>query len=428
MESELLTEKTGKLYIRYLIPSMGGALATSVYSFVDTIAVGQSCGPLGAAAIAVINPLFALACFVGLLVGIGSSVLMSKAKGAGERDKSDRIFTSSLILLALLGILAWAFTCIFLRPILAFCGADDEIMPYAVDYMIPIAIGLPLFMVNTFLAPVIRYDERPGLVLKAVLTGGCLNIFGDWFFVFPLGMGMFGAGLATALGALTLFLAFRARTIGTRGVNDYDGRLSLLAAIAGMELDAVEIFLEGGEVPIMDGSAFPFAEAINETGYAEAPGETTKRSLAVPIALEENGGKRFLAAVPSEKLCVSYVIDYSGTPVGTQNVTYDVTRETFYNIISRARTFGLTSELEYLRRNGLAKGGSLDNALVFDGEGLVGSASLRFPLECVTHKVIDLLGDLTLAGPIPTAHYVAIAAGHSIHGKLARRIRTVFPL
>ena len=182
---------------------MGGALATSVYSFVDTIAVGQSCGPLGAAAIAVINPLFALACFVGLLVGIGSSVLMSKAKGAGERDKSDRIFTSSLILLAFLGILAWAFTCIFLRPILAFCGADDEIMPYAVDYMIPIAIGLPLFMVNTFLAPVIRYDERPGLVLKAVLTGGCLNIFGDWFFVFPLGMGMFGAGLATALGALT---------------------------------------------------------------------------------------------------------------------------------------------------------------------------------------------------------------------------------
>ncbi len=182
---------------------MGGALATSVYSFVDTIAVGQSCGPLGAAAIAVINPLFALACFVGLLVGIGSSVLMSKAKGAGERGKSDRIFTSSLILLAFLGIIAWVSTCIFLRPILAFCGADDEIMPYAVDYMIPIAIGLPLFMINTFLAPVIRYDERPGLVLKAVLTGGCLNIFGDWFFVFPLGMGMFGAGLATALGALT---------------------------------------------------------------------------------------------------------------------------------------------------------------------------------------------------------------------------------
>lgn len=201
----------------------------------------------------------------------------------------------------------------------------------------------------------------------------------------------------------------------------------MLAAIAGMELEAVEIVLEGGEVPIMDGSAFPFAEAINDTGYADVPGETAKRSLAAPIALEENNGKRFLAAVPSDRLCVSYVIDYSGTPVGTQNVTYDVTRETFYNIISKARTFGLTSELEYLRRHGLVKGGSLDNALVFDGEGLLGNALLRFPLECVTHKVIDLLGDLTLAGPIPAAHYVAIAAGHSIHGKLARRLRTVFP-
>ena len=202
MNTELLSERTGKLYIRYLVPSLGGALATSVYSFVDTIAVGQSCGPVGAAAIAVINPLFALACFVGLLVGIGSSVLMSRAKGAGEKEESKRIFISSLVLLAALGIISWVFTGVFLRPILAFCGADDEIMPYAVSYMIPIAIGLPLFIINTYLAPVIRYDEHPSLVLKAVLTGGCFNIFGDWFFVFPLDMGMFGAGLATALGAL----------------------------------------------------------------------------------------------------------------------------------------------------------------------------------------------------------------------------------
>ena len=83
----------------------------------------------------------------------------------------------------------------------------------------------------------------------------------------------------------------------------------MLAAIAGMELDAVEIFLEGGEVPIMDGSAFPFAEAINETGFRDVSGDAPRRALASPIALEENGGKRFLAAVPSEKLCVSYVID-----------------------------------------------------------------------------------------------------------------------
>lgn len=200
----------------------------------------------------------------------------------------------------------------------------------------------------------------------------------------------------------------------------------MLAAITGMGLEAVEILLEGSEVPITDGSAFPFAEAINCAGFCDVPGEAPRRALSVPLAVEENGGKRFLAAVPSDRLTVSYVIDYSGTPVGTQNVFYDVTRDNFYNIISRARTFGLTSELDYLRRHGLVKGGSLDNALVFDECGLVGGAQLRFPLECVTHKVIDLLGDLTLAGPVPTAHYVAVAAGHSIHGKLVGRIRAIF--
>ncbi|MDO5116525.1 MAG: UDP-3-O-acyl-N-acetylglucosamine deacetylase [Synergistaceae bacterium] len=201
----------------------------------------------------------------------------------------------------------------------------------------------------------------------------------------------------------------------------------LLAAIAAMGLEAVEVYAEGEEIPIMDGSAFPFAEAIRETGLAEVGGEVKRRAITVPIVVEEKDGRRFLSASPSEQLTVSYVIDYSGTPVGTQNVTYKVTAETFYNIISKARTFGLTAELDYLKRNGLAKGGSLENALVFDEEGLVGGGSLRFPLECVTHKVIDLLGDLTLSGPIPTAHYVGIAAGHSIHGKLARKIKSIFP-
>ncbi len=201
----------------------------------------------------------------------------------------------------------------------------------------------------------------------------------------------------------------------------------LLAAIAGMGLEAVELELTGSEVPILDGSAFPFAEAIKNCGFEEIDGKRKKRAIAAPLFLEENDGGRLLAAAPAEKLTVTYIIDYSGTPIGTQKVKYDITSETFYNIISKARTFGLTSELDYLKQNGLAKGGTLDNALVFDEKGLVGGQRLRFPLECVTHKVIDLLGDLTLAGEIPTAHYVAVAAGHSIHGKLTRRIKTLFP-
>lgn len=200
----------------------------------------------------------------------------------------------------------------------------------------------------------------------------------------------------------------------------------LLAAIAGMGLEAVELEIEGHEVPILDGSAFPFAEAIKDCGFEETDGKIKRRAISAPLYLEENGGGRLIAAAPADKLMITYIIDYSGTPVGTQRVKYDITSETFYNIISRARTFGLTSELDYLKQNGLAKGGTLDNALVFDEKGLVGGQQLRFPLECVTHKVIDLLGDLTLAGEIPTAHYVAVAAGHSIHGTLARRIKALF--
>ena len=200
----------------------------------------------------------------------------------------------------------------------------------------------------------------------------------------------------------------------------------LLAAIAGMGLDAVEIELEGTEVPIMDGSAFPFAEAIKECGTCETGKAAPRRLISYPVVVEENGGSRSLTAAPSEKLSVTYVIDYPGTPIGTKLVKYDVTPELFYNIISKARTFGLTYELDFLKKNGLAKGGTLGNALLFDEKGLVGGQELRFPLECVTHKVIDLLGDMALVGGVPTGHYIAVAAGHSIHGKLVRRLRTLF--
>lgn len=200
----------------------------------------------------------------------------------------------------------------------------------------------------------------------------------------------------------------------------------LLAAIAGMGLDSVELELSAAEVPIMDGSARPYADAIRECGFEEIEGTVKRRAISSPIFVEENGGNRLLIAAPSDKLSITYIIDYSKTPIGVQKVRYDITEDTFYNIISRARTFALTYELDYLKQNGLAKGGSLENAIVFDEKGPVYGQTLRFPLECVTHKVIDLLGDLTLAGEIPTAHYVAIAAGHSIHGKLTRRIKSLF--
>ena len=213
MDSELIKESIGKLYVKYLIPSLGGALAPSVSSFVDKIAVGQACGPDGAAAIAVINPYFALMCFIGLLFGIGGSVLMSHRKGEGNIREADRVFSLTILLLAIFTLFSWILSALFIDEILFFSGADEELLPYAKAYIMPIVVAFPLFAINTFLPPIVRYDEKPKLVLKAVLIGGCFNIFGDWFLVFPMGMGMFGAGLATAIGALIqtiiLLTAFR---------------------------------------------------------------------------------------------------------------------------------------------------------------------------------------------------------------------------
>ncbi len=199
----MLKEPVGKLYLKYLIPSLLGALATSVYSIVDTIAVGQYAGPDGSAAIAIINPLFAIFCFLGLLFGIGASVLMSNAKGEGSKENADRIFSSSIILIAISSLAIWILTWVFLDPLLVFFGADETLLPLARSYSDPIMSAFPLFVANNYLPPILRYDEKPGLAMKGVLAGGVINIFLDWFLVFPLDMGMKGAGLATAIGAFT---------------------------------------------------------------------------------------------------------------------------------------------------------------------------------------------------------------------------------
>ena len=196
----------------------------------------------------------------------------------------------------------------------------------------------------------------------------------------------------------------------------------LLAALAGLGIDSAVITLEGEEVPILDGSPYPFALALFGAGIVEF-GEAKKRIIHTPIAVDDIKGDRSVMALPSERLKITYVIDYPGTPVGTQRASYVSTPEVFLERISKARTFGLTSELEYLKKNGLAKGGSLKNALMFDEKGLLNEGGLRFPLECVTHKINDLLGDLSLLGAIPAAHYIGICAGHDLHGRLVDRIK-----
>lgn len=197
----------------------------------------------------------------------------------------------------------------------------------------------------------------------------------------------------------------------------------MLAAISGMGVNSLVISLEGEEVPILDGSAYEFASAINEVGLKCISDTDKKTFITNDIAVADLKHDKVVSVLPSEKLIVTYVIDYPGSAIGTQKVAFKITPEVFLEKISKARTFCLTDELDYLKQNGLAKGGSLDNAMVFAENGLVNESGFRIPLECVTHKVIDILGDLTLLGSVPVGHYVSVCGGHAMHAKLVEKIR-----
>lgn len=201
----------------------------------------------------------------------------------------------------------------------------------------------------------------------------------------------------------------------------------MLGAIVGIGLDSVLIKNKFEEIPILDGSAANFVEEIKDNIIDDGIA-VKKLFISSAVSAMEQNGKRFVIALPSETLRITYTIDYSDTPIGTQTVTYDVTQENFINVICKSRTFGLTREFEFLKKHGLARGGSLENAMVFDEIGLMGGQEFRFPLECVTHKVIDLLGDLALLGKVPVGHYIAHCAGHSTHGLLKGKLLKILDI
>lgn len=197
---DFITGNIKKLYFKYLFASMGSALVMSIYSFVDTIAVGQSEGPVGTAAMAVITPIYGILIFLAILCGVGGSVLMTQAKAEGSKEKGNAYFTASLILMGTLIAVSWVVIALFHEPIFRFFGADDETMPKVWAYAKWQIRVWPVFMLPTFISAFIRNDGAPGLDMGAVITGGAVNMFGDWFFCFPMGMGMEGAAIATVIG------------------------------------------------------------------------------------------------------------------------------------------------------------------------------------------------------------------------------------
>lgn len=214
---DFLNGKIKPMYLKYLSAAFGSAMITSVYSIVDTAMVGQYHGPEGTAALAVVAPVWNIIYSLGLLMGIGGSVIFSTKRGSEKSDGSEhQYFTSAVIGAVILSILAWIGVMNFERPILTFFGADEALLVMAQKYMRPIKYVFPLFLFNQMLAAFLRNDGAPALATLGVLSGGIFNIFGDYFFVFTCDMGIYGAGLATAIGSGISFLAMLTHFISRR--------------------------------------------------------------------------------------------------------------------------------------------------------------------------------------------------------------------
>ena len=199
---DLLTGNIRKTYFRYLSAAFGSTFIASIYAIVDMAVVGQYHGPNGSAALAVFAPIWNVIYSLGLMAGIGGSVLYSAARGKNDStSEANEYFTASLLCGGLLISAAWLVIALFHRPLLLFFGADETLLGLAVQYLQPILFTLPFFAFNELLAAFLRNDGHPGLATAAVLSGGVFNVFGDLFFVFTLDMGIAGAGLATATGS-----------------------------------------------------------------------------------------------------------------------------------------------------------------------------------------------------------------------------------
>lgn len=202
--NDVLTGKIKSLYFKYLTAAFGSALISSIYSVVDMAMVGQYQGPNGTAALAVVSPIWNIIYSLGLLMGIGGSVLFSTLRGESEqnRKKSNEYFTASLMGTAILAVITWIAIIFFDRELLTLFGAEETLLPLAQRYLFPVKFAVPSFLLTQLMAAFLRNDGNPGLATKAVLSGGIFNVFGDWFFVFALDMGVMGAGLATVMGSV----------------------------------------------------------------------------------------------------------------------------------------------------------------------------------------------------------------------------------
>ena len=189
----------------------------------------------------------------------------------------------------------------------------------------------------------------------------------------------------------------------------------LMAAFMGLKIDNAIVILSGNEVPIMDGSSKVFVSLINEVGIRE---QFVKRKvIKVLREIAVYDGKSSIIATPSNDFTINYKIDFEDPAIGIQKQKFSILGSNFDKEISTARTFGMLKEVEYMHKNGLALGGSIENAIVVDNGKILNPGGLRFKDEFVRHKILDLCGDIYLSGKHFLGNISAVCAGHEINNK-----------
>jgi len=191
----------------------------------------------------------------------------------------------------------------------------------------------------------------------------------------------------------------------------------LLAVLWVYGLDSLIVELDGGEVPIMDGSAAPFAQAVRQAGIKDLSQKKNTIMITKSFTVKENDAS--ISVLPDSELRVTYHIYFQHPNIKRQKLSIYVTQENFEREIASARTFGFVEDVPDLRARGLALGGSLKNAVVLDKERVI-SGPLRFPDEFVRHKILDFIGDLSLMRVPVIGHFIAKKAGHILHLKMVK--------
>lgn len=194
----------------------------------------------------------------------------------------------------------------------------------------------------------------------------------------------------------------------------------LLSALAGLGIDNAHIEVDGVEIPIMDGSAAPFVFLIQCAGVRKQ--SKAKKVIRILNKIEVEEGDKHCALYPSKNFKISYTLDYDHPLLRNSQVSVDFQKQAYAREVGRARTFGFLHEIEALQKAGLALGGSLENAIVLDKFRVINEGGLRYHDECVRHKILDTVGDLSLAGLAICGAFEGTRTGHKMNHQLVQAL------